>query len=76
MSAVVSAKTRADVEDVARFFGVEMEWNRHIFAHAASRDPKAFETTFALLAEAVRQDVRNGVTQRIRDQIAKGRAAK
>lgn len=67
--AVVSQKTAGEVAEVARFFGIDMEWNRHIFSHAAQVDGRAFEVVMAALAAAVRHDVRCGVTARIRQSI-------
>ena len=67
--ALVSQKTAADVAEVANFFGIDMEWNRHIFSHAAQADNRAFEVVMAALATAIRDDVRRGVTARIRAEI-------
>lgn len=67
--ALVSQKTAAEVNEVAKFFGIDMEWNRHIFSHAAQTDGRAFEVVIAALAAAIREDVRVGVTGRIRQAI-------
>lgn len=67
--ALVSQKTAAEVDEVARFFGIDMEWNRHIFSYAAQADGRAFEVVIAALAAAIREDIRRGVTGRIRQSI-------
>lgn len=67
--AVVSQKTAAEVAEVAQFFGIDMEWNRHIFSHAAQVDGRAFEVVMAAMAAAIREDARRGVTARIRQSI-------
>jgi len=68
--AVVSVQTAAELAEVAEFFGIDMEWNRHLFRHAAQADGRAFEVVIRALAEAVRQDVRFGTNRRIREAIA------
>lgn len=67
--AMVSQKTAAELAEVANFFGIDMEWNRHIFSRAAQIDGKAFEVVMAAMALAIREDVRFGITDRIRKQI-------
>lgn len=73
---IVSGRTAAQLDEVARFFGIDMEWNRHIFRHAAQVDARAFEVVIGALAQAVEQDSRRGVTGRIRESIAKGKGKK
>lgn len=70
----IARETAAELADVARFFGIELEASRHIFRHAAAADPAAFAATIKALAEAVRQDARFGTTARIRRRIAEERA--
>lgn len=67
--ALVSQKTAGEVDEIARFFGIDMAWNRHIFSHAAQADGRAFEVVVAALAVAIREDIRRGVTGRIRQSI-------
>lgn len=67
--ALVSQKTASDVDEIARFFGIDMEWNRHIFSHAAQADGRAFELVVAAMAAAIREDIRRGVAGRIRQSI-------
>lgn len=74
--AVVTQKTSAEVGEVAKFFGVDMEWNRHIFSYAAQVDGRAFEVVMAAMAEAIRNDVRFGVTARIRQSIQDSKGKK
>lgn len=62
---VLTARTASDLDEVADFFGIDMTWNRHLFRHAASRDPAAFATTIGALAEACRQDSRWTINERI-----------
>lgn len=69
---VISQSTLADLDEVTRFFGIDLEWNRHLFRHAASRDATAFAAVIGGLAEAIRQDVRYGINKRMRQ--AKGKA--
>lgn len=72
---ILSGQTAADLGQVAKFFGIDMEWNRHIFRHAASRDPVAFATVMSALAEACSQDSRFGINARVRARISeKGRS--
>ncbi|MGL6245688.1 hypothetical protein [Pseudomonas sp.] len=73
---VVSGRTAAQLEEVARFFGIDMEWNRHIFRHAAQIDSRAFEVAIGALAQAIEQDSRRGITGRIRESIAREKAKK
>lgn len=68
-SAVVTQKTAGEVAEIARFFGIDMAWNRHIFSHAAQADGRAFEVVVAALAAAVREDIRCGATGRVRQAI-------
>lgn len=72
---VLTARTAADLDEVADFFGIDMNWNRHLFRHAASRDPAAFATTIGALAEACRQDSRYDINERIAARIKAGRRA-
>lgn len=67
--ALISPQTAADVGEVVRFFGIDMEWNRHIFSHAAQSAPQAFESVMAALAAAIREDIRRGATGRVRQAI-------
>lgn len=69
--AIVSARTAAQLEEVARFFGIDLEWNRHIFRHAAQLDGRAFEVVIGAMAQAIEQDSRRGINGRIRESIAK-----
>lgn len=71
---ILSGQTAAALAEVAKFFGIDMEWNRHIFRHAASRDPVAFATVIAAMAEACRQDVRFGINERIAARISERKA--
>lgn len=71
--ALVSATTAAELDEVVSFFGIDMEWNRHIFRHAAQADEQAFAVVVRALAEAVRQDRRFGTAARIRQRIMDGR---
>lgn len=73
---VVSRETMAHVETVARFFGIDLEWNRHIFRAAATVSVDAFATTMKAMAEEISRDVRHGVSDRIRAQVAAKRAGK
>ena len=75
-SALVSERTAAELNAVADFFGIDMEWNRHIFRHAAQVDGRAFEVVIRALAQAIEQDSRRGITARIRQNIAKEKAKK
>lgn len=70
-SAIVSARAAAQLEEVARFFGIDMEWNRHIFRHAAQVDARAFEVVIGALAQAIEQDRRYGTNRRIRESMQK-----
>ncbi|MDX9944273.1 MAG: hypothetical protein RBS35_05690 [Azonexus sp.] len=70
---VISQSTLADLGEVTRFFGIDLEWNRHLFRHAASRDATAFATVIGGLAEAIRKDVRFGTNKRIAE-INRGKA--
>lgn len=67
---VVSKETLAHVETVARFFGVDLEWNRHVFRAAANVDGDAFAVVMKSMAEEIERDLRFGITDRIRAQIA------
>ena len=73
---MVSAQTAAELERVSKFFGIDLELNRHIFRHAATADGRAFELVVRALAQAVEQDIRFGVTNRIRETIARERGKK
>lgn len=75
-AALVSERTAAELNAVADFFGIDMEWNRHIFRHAAQVDGRAFEVVIRALAQAIEQDSRRGITARIRQNIAKEKAKK
>lgn len=75
-SALVSERTATELNAVADFFGIDMEWNRHIFRHAAQADGRAFEVVIRALAQAIEQDNRRGITARIRQNIAKEKAKK
>ncbi len=74
--ALISERTGSNLRVVTEFFGIDMEWNRHIFRHAAQSDGPAFEAVMRLLAEAIMQDSRRGITGRIREDIAKGKGRK
>lgn len=71
---MISAKTAADLAEVARFFGIDMTWNAHLFRMAASADGRAFDVVIQALADAVRLDARCGATERIRQSIARDKA--
>lgn len=73
--ALVSERTAAELKVVAEFFGIDMEWNRHLFSYAAQVDGRAFEVVIRALAVAITEDARRGVTGRIRENIAKGKGA-
>jgi len=71
---MVSQKTADEVGEFAQFFGIDLEWNRHIFSYAAQSDGRAFEVVMEALVAAIRNDVRRGLTGRIRQEIkAKGK---
>ena len=74
--ALISERTGCDLAAVAEFFGIDMAWNRHIFRHAALVDGRAFEVVVRALAEAIEQDLRRGVTARIRENIVQEKAKK
>ncbi|MDD2663975.1 MAG: hypothetical protein PHD19_09460 [Dechloromonas sp.] len=61
---------------VEAFFGIDPEWNRHIFRHAANVDQRAFETTICALAQAVEIDSRRGMTERIKRKVQQERAGR
>lgn len=67
---LISSACRADLEVVSKFFGIDMAWSDHLFRHAAQVDTRAFEVVIKSLAEAIRQDVRYGTGDRIRQRIA------
>lgn len=69
---VLSKQTADDLVEVARFFGIDLEWNRHLFRHAASRDPAGFAVVIGALAEACRQDSRFGMTGRVMAEFKQG----
>lgn len=69
--ALISERTAAELNAVAEFFGIDLEWNRHIFRHAAQVDGQAFAVVVRALAQAVQQDSRYGITDRIRAQMQK-----
>lgn len=73
---IVSARTGVQLSTVTEFFGIDMEWNRHLFRHAAQVDPRAFEIVIAALAQAVEQDSRHGINRRMRENMAKEKAKK
>lgn len=68
-NAVITAKTAKDLEVLDRFFALDLDTNRHIFRYAAQVNGAAFETVIAALADAVREDCRYGLTQRIRQRV-------
>lgn len=74
--ALIPERTATDLKAVAEFFGIDLEWNRHIFRYAAQADGRAFEAVIRALAQAIEQDSRRGVTARIRESIAKEKAKK
>ena len=74
--ALISEHTSKELAAVVDFFGIDMEWNRHIFRHAAQVDGRAFEVVIRAMAQAVEQDCRRGVTARIRERIAKEKIKK
>lgn len=74
--ALISERTGKELATVADFFGIDMEWNRHLFRFAAQADGKAFETVIRALAQAIDQDCRRGINARIREQIAKEKTKK
>lgn len=75
VSAPLISRRAADALTVVeRFFGIDHEWNRHIFGRAVSADARAFETTICAMAEAIHQDSRFGTTERIRRSIAQEKA--
>lgn len=67
---VIPEQTAAELKAVADFFGIDLEWNRHIFRFAAQADGKAFQVIIRELAVAINQDQRRGATGRIRANIA------
>lgn len=74
--AVIPERTGRELAVVAEFFGIDMEWNRHIFRHAAQVDGRAFEVVVRALAQAIDQDSRRGITGRIRESVAKEKIKK
>jgi hypothetical protein len=66
---VVSEQTAAELKAVTDFFGIDLEWNRHIFRFAAQADGNAFQVIIRALAVAINQDQRRGATGRIRANI-------
>lgn len=66
----------AQLGEVARFFGIDMERNSHLFRYAAQVDGRAFEVVIGALAQAIEQDSRRGINGRIRESIAKEKAKK
>lgn len=73
---MVSSRTAVELAEVAQFFGVDLEWNSHLFRYAAQVDGRAFEVVIRALAEAVRQDARCGINDRIRRSIAREKGKK
>lgn len=74
--ALISERTGKELAVVSDFFGIDMEWNRHIFRFAAQTDGRAFEVVIRAMAEAIEQDCRRGINGRIREQIAKEKSKK
>lgn len=70
---VISQETMAHVQRVAAFFGIDLDANRHIFRAASSASGDAFATVMKAMALEIERDVRFGVSQRIRQEIAKKR---
>lgn len=73
---MVSSRTAAQLKEVARFFGIDLDWNAHIFRYAVQGDAKAFAVVIELLAQAIEQDARRGITARIRENVAKEKSKK
>lgn len=71
---VVSRETREDVQTVIRFLGLHEDSVIHIFRRAADTSTDAFATTMRAMADAVREDLRFGTTERIRRMIDRERA--
>lgn len=74
--ALISARTAAELEMVAKFFGIDMEWNRQIFRHAAQADGRAFDQVIRALAVAIEVDSRRGANERIRESLAREKKRK
>lgn len=70
---MVSAETLANVELIAKWFGCDLEWNRHIFRAGADADADGFAAVMRAMAQEIQRDVRFGINQRIRDDIQKRR---
>lgn len=73
---LISPQTAKDLTVVTGFFGIDMAWNSHLFRYASQVDGRAFEVVMRAMAEAVEQDLRRGVTARVRQSIAREKAKK
>lgn len=67
---VVSRETLRHIEVIARFFGVDLEANRHIFRAGSLVGADAFAMVMKAMADEVERDVRCGVSVRIRAAAA------
>jgi len=72
---VVSQQTRADLDRVAAWYGIDFEANVHTFRAISSTCPDAFATVLRAWASEIERDARAGTSQRIRQQIADKRMA-
>lgn len=72
----VPRETREDVRTIMQFFGLQEDSVIHIFRRAADTNVDAFSITMRVMAEAVREDLRYGTTERIRRMIEQDRAAR
>lgn len=73
---LISEQTGRDLDVVAAFFGIDLEWNRHIFRFAAGEDGRAFEVVIRAMAVAISLDARHGTAARIRNKIATAKGEK
>jgi hypothetical protein len=76
VSVPIPPSVQDSLVEVCDFFGIDLEWNRHIFAHAARDNVAAFGSVVNLMAAAVREDRRHGVGRRMRIEAVKSREQK
>lgn len=70
MSVPIPPSVQQHLQEVCSFFGIDLDANRHIFAHAAKDNLGAFGQVIGLLSGAIQQDKRYGTGRRIREQIS------
>lgn len=66
MSVPIPQSVMDDLEEVCRFFGIDLEWNRQLFSETARDTGGAFNQVITRLSVAVREDKRNGLNRRLR----------